>query len=197
MSSFVLSMMADQDAIQERNFISLLNLLQKDNCALQNGTPGGTRRSNIHADDTVLNTLRLTTISPTSGTAIQGPDSEDEQFMQALSPNKIHKFSMNALYRAAASVKTPSSVVQQKQQAAFRSLNFDDSTANSSFLLPLETENSNTPTASLTTHSSDGCLPCESKGSVAEAVAATNKSLDTDQLRGITQKPSGKWVSNQ
>jgi hypothetical protein len=186
-------MMDDKDAIKERNFISLLNLLQKGKCALQNATQGSTCKTNIYGDDSVLKTQRLTTISPTSGTVMQCPDSEDEQFMQALSPSKNRKFSMNALYQAAASVKTPSSVVQQKQPTAYRSLNFEDATAVARFSLTPTTEKSNTPTNSLTT--SDGCLACDSKVNTTEEVVATNKSLDTDQLRGITQKPSGKWVS--
>lgn len=189
--------MADNDAIKERNFISLLNLLQKGKCALQNATQGSTCKANIHGEDSVLNTIRLTTVSPTSGTAMQCPDSEDEQFMQALSPSKNQKFSMNALYQAAASVKTPSSVVQQKQPTAYRSLNFDDTAAATRFSLAPKTEKSNIPTTSLTTYSSDGCLACDSNLNTTEEVVATNKSLDTDQLRGITQKPSGKWVSQK
>lgn len=192
--------MADHDHLKERSFISLLNILQSGNClpdAVQRSlcNSNGVDRHPVIPSETAVSVSPSTTAGMMAVT-MQCPHSEDEQFLQALSPSKNRKFSMNALYQAAACVRTPSSAVQQPK--ASRSLKYTPVEASMS-LLPM-TADSSTSTASTTTteSSNDGGVSEESKlpiGMTDTAVSTDNQSFDTDQLRGITQKPSGKWVS--
>ena len=87
---------------------------------------------------------------------------------------------MNALYQAAASVKTPSPEdVSRCLNYAIRNSDVSSASAASA--------------GTISTPSSDDVSPLL-KG--PSKVKAGVTSLDTDRLRGITQKPSGRWVSD-
>jgi len=158
--------MTDPNQRTNRSFLTLLNILQSSNCLNE-------AQSKHNATPSLFS-------SSSSPVAMTCPYTEDDQLMQALSPKKNRPLSMNALYQAAASVKTPSPEdVSRCLNYAIRNSDVSSASAASA--------------GTISTPSSDDVSPLL-KG--PSKVKAGVTSLDTDRLRGITQKPSGRWVSD-
>mmetsp|Transcript_18996 Transcript_18996/g.26997 ORF Transcript_18996/g.26997 Transcript_18996/m.26997 type:complete len:562 (-) Transcript_18996:15-1700(-) len=156
--------MTDHSTLKNRSFITLLNILRLQEAQV--------RISSVDPSATIT--------TSSSSETMQCPYTEEDQLMQALSPSKNRHFSMNALYQAAATVKTPTSVESVSRCLTYAPID------NSSFIAVSGTSKT-PPSCGDSANASTGPPPTTSEKDEASIP------LDADNLRGITQKASGKW----